>query len=58
MEDKLVLVNRIIEWHQTIRGHVKLVGDSVNDWEALLALDKARPDWVPGQTGALADKQG
>ena len=57
MEDKLAIINRIIEWHQTIRGHVRLVGDSISDEEALLALEKARLEWIPGQLEVLAEKQ-
>ena len=29
MEDNLAIINRIIEWHQNIRRHVKLVGESI-----------------------------
>jgi hemerythrin len=57
MKDKLAIIDRIIEWHQTIRGHVKLVGDSISDREALLALEKTRSEWIPGQLEALAEKQ-
>ena len=57
MEDNLAIVNKIIEWHQTIRGNIKLVGDSVSDREALLALETARPDWIPGRLEILAEKQ-
>ncbi len=57
MEDNLAIINRIIEWHQTLRGHVKLVGDSIVDREALLALEKTRPEWIPGQLEALTEKQ-
>ena len=57
MEDNLVIINQIIEQHQTIKGHVKLVGDSVTDEEALLALGKTLPEWIPGQLEVLAEKQ-
>ena len=57
MEDDLAIINRIIEWHQTIRGHVRLVGEAINDQEALLVLERTRPDWIPGQPEVLAEKQ-
>jgi len=56
MADNLTIVNRAIEEHHTIRGHVKLVGDSVSDLEALFALQKARPDWILSSAEALAEK--
>ena len=57
MEDKLAIVNRIIEWHQTIRGHIKLVGDSITDQEAVVALGKERTDFIPGRLEVLSKKQ-
>jgi len=55
--DNLQIINRVIEEHHTIRGHVKLVGDSVSDLEALFSLQKARPDWILSSTEALSEKQ-
>ena len=57
MEDYLAIIRRVIEEHQTIRGHIKLVGDSIPDREALTSLEKARADWVPGQPTFLAEIQ-
>lgn len=57
MEDYLAIIRKIIEWHRTIREHVKLVGDSVNDREALSSLERARADWVPGQPEIQAETQ-
>ena len=57
MEDHLAVINRIIEWHRTIRGHVKLVGDSISDHEALVSLAGARSDWIPGRLVGLDEKQ-
>lgn len=56
MTDNLTIVNRAIEEHHTIRGHVKLVGDSVSDLEALFSLQKARPDWILSSPEALSEK--
>ena len=57
MLDKLAIVNRVIEEHQTIRGHIKLVGDSVSDEEALKSLEGARADWIPGRLETVSEKQ-
>jgi len=57
MLDNLAKIKEIIEEHQTIRGHVKLVGDSITDQEALLSLQSARPDWIPGRLEILSEKQ-
>ena len=57
MADNLKIVKRAIEEHHTIRGHTKLVGDSVSDLEALFSLQKARPDWILSSTDALSEKQ-
>ena len=58
MADNLKIVNKALEEHHAIRGHVKLVGDSVSDLEALFALQKARPDWILSAPEALAEKRG
>ena len=57
MLDSLAIINRILEEHQTIRGHIKLVGDSVSDEEALSSLEKARADWIPGRPEILSEKK-
>jgi hemerythrin len=57
MADNLAIVNRAIEEHHNIRGHMKLVGDSISDLEALFSLQKARPDWILSSPEALLEKQ-
>ena len=57
MADNLTIVNRALEEHHTIRGHVKLVGDTISDLEALFSLQKARPDWILSSIEALGEKQ-
>jgi len=57
MADNLALINRVIEEHHTIRGNLKLVGDSVSDLEALFSLQKARPDLILSSPEALKEKQ-
>jgi hemerythrin len=57
MSDYLAEINKIIEEHQAIRRHVKLVGESIGDQEALLSLQSARPDWIPGRLEILSEKQ-
>jgi len=58
MSDNLVIIKRIIEAHNTIRGHLKLVGDSVTDIEAIFSLQKAHSGWSLGSTEKLAENQG
>ena len=55
--NKLATVSRALDEHQNIRRHVKLVGDSLNDQEAIAALKKAHADWIPGRPEILAEKQ-
>lgn len=57
MADSLSIIKRIRDEHLNIRRHIKLVGDSVADIEAMSRLERARADWVPGRPTALADKQ-
>ena len=57
MLDNLAIIGRIRDAHQTLRGHMKLVGDSISDQEALSSLRGARADWIPGRLEILAEKQ-
>lgn len=58
MSDKLVVVRHLLDEHRAIREHIKLVGDSMSDPEAILALQKAHAEWIPGRLGAaLPEKQ-
>ena len=57
MADNLSIINRVIQEHQNISGHIRLVGDSISDEEALASLTKARPDWIPGRMEILSEKQ-
>jgi hemerythrin len=57
MQDKLAIIKRVIDEHQTIRKHIKLVGDSVSDQEALTTLQKAHADFIPGRLEVTAEKQ-
>jgi len=57
MPDNLQIIKRILEEHQTIKGHVKLVGDAVSDQEALRSLEGSRADLIPGRLGALPEIQ-
>jgi len=57
MSDNLAKVKHLIEEHRTIRGHVKLAGDSVTDQEALITLKGARSDWTTDRQEMLSEKQ-
>ena len=56
MSASLAQINRIIDEHQSIRGHLKLVGDSVSDQEALTTLKSVRSDLAPHQTAMMSEK--
>ncbi len=57
MPDNLAIINRIIEEHHTIRSHMKLVGDSINDLEALFSLQKVHSGWTQSSIDALNKNQ-
>ena len=56
MADPLDTLNRIKDEHLNIRRHLKLVGDSVGDMEAMRSLQQARAEWVPGHPRAFAER--
>ena len=49
-------ITRVIDEHHVIRKHVKLIGDSVPDREALGKLRKSCTEWVSGQLELLEEK--
>jgi hypothetical protein len=58
MSDRLAVIERVIEEHKKIGGHMKLLGESLNDAEALAELEKAFTEWIPGRPEAISEKQG
>jgi hypothetical protein len=58
MLDSLSIINKVIEEHQIIRRHIKLIGDRLPDQEALRSLEKAQADLIPGRLEVLSEKQG
>ncbi len=57
MPDALAVITRAISEHHTIRAHVKLTGDTVNDMEALFTLQRTRSGWSQTSITALIEKQ-
>ena len=57
MPDALAVITRAISEHHAIREHVKLAGDTVNDIEALITLQRAHAQWTQSSISALAEKQ-
>jgi hypothetical protein len=53
MSDASAIVARIISEHHAIRGHIKLAGDTVNDIEALLTLQRTQAGWSHTSVTAL-----
>ena len=58
MTDSLAMINRITEAHNTIRGNIKLVGDSVTDLEALFTLQKTDAGWGLSSMETLEENKG
>ncbi|MFC1908013.1 hemerythrin domain-containing protein, partial [Chloroflexota bacterium] len=50
-------INRVIEWHHTIRKQVKLAEDSITDQEAMLTMEGTKSDWIPSKPKILSEQQ-
>ncbi|MFC1865055.1 hemerythrin domain-containing protein [Chloroflexota bacterium] len=57
MPDSLAVITRAVLEHHAIMEHVKLAGDTVNDIEALLTLQREHAGWTQSSIAALAEKQ-
>jgi len=57
MSDKLAMIDKVMEEHHAVRGHVKLVGDSVSDIEAVFSLQQAHARWSQSSLETLSEKQ-
>ncbi len=57
MQNQLAVIDRIIAEHHVIREHLKLVGDRVNDVEALFSLQKVDSAWAQSSIETLLEKQ-
>ena len=57
MPDTSAVITKVISEHHAIRGHIKLVGDTVNDIEALVTLERAHAEWTQSSITALIEKQ-
>jgi len=57
MSDNLSVIKSIIEAHHTVKGHLKLVGESETDLEAMFSLQKAHAEWSLSSMEALAENQ-
>jgi hypothetical protein len=57
MSDDLTVIKTIIEAHNTVKRHLKLVGESETDLEALFSLQKAHAQWSLSSMESLADNQ-
>lgn len=57
MPDELATIQRVKDEHWRIRGHVKVVEDSLSDRETLTALKRAHDDWTPSRPDILVEKQ-
>ena len=57
MSQELDIIKRVKAEHEVLRGHVKLVGDSISDREAAHSLQGAHTEWIPGRLELVAEKQ-
>ncbi len=57
MPDALAILTRAISEHHAIREHVKLAGDTVNDIEALITLQRADAGWSQSSLTTLMENQ-
>ena len=51
MEEALALIDKIIEEHKTLTQRFQTLEQVTNDASALLKLDTAREDFIPGRLG-------
>lgn len=51
------IIRKIIDEHRKIKEHLRLIGDTISDREALVGLDKARSTLTPGQLDRLGEMQ-
>ena len=57
MIDQSAIIDRITTEHHSIRNHVRLVGDSLNDIEALFSLQRAHAGWTQASVENLSSKK-
>jgi hypothetical protein len=57
MSDALAVITRVISEHHAIREHIKLAGDTINDIEAIITIQRAYAEWSQSSIAALAEKQ-
>ncbi len=55
--DNLAIVNKVIAEHHAIRGHIRLAGETVNDFEALATARSTYASWSQSSIQELADVQ-
>jgi hemerythrin len=56
MADKMAVINKAIEQHHDIKGHLRLAGDSLTDIEAQFLLNKAYSVWSQSSVRQLEEK--
>ncbi len=55
--DYLTIIKRVMDEHKIILGHLKLVGESLSDREALMNIEKVREDVMTDFKATAAEKQ-
>jgi hypothetical protein len=57
LTDHLAIIDRVMYEHQYVRQHIKLVGESVSDLEALFSLQQAHAGWAQSSVEKLSSKK-
>jgi len=57
MIGQLAIIDKITTEHHSIRNHVRLAGDSLNDIEALFSLQRAHAGWTQASVENLSSKK-
>jgi hypothetical protein len=53
--DDLAVVRKAIEEHHKVRSNIRLVGEAMNDMEAVFGLQQANADWSQGSVQGLSE---
>jgi hypothetical protein len=53
--DDLEVVRKAIEEHHKVRSNIRLVGEAMNDMEAVFGLQQANADWSQGSVQGLSE---
>ena len=56
MLNKMEIIRHMKDEHQQLQGNIKLIGELLSERQAVMALQRAHADWIPG-VGVLSEKR-